>query len=115
MPSSQALKFCPALQPLTVAYKLGGGTVRGTVEKCAGGTVRLLPHIKPCGDRDLCCSQPCDSNDRYAITGGPPGRVLRARDRGDSPTPWYATQWNDDGLVTRCRHSHGTRRRKLLG
>ena len=30
-------------QPLTVTYKRNGGTVRGTVEDCAGGQVLLIP------------------------------------------------------------------------
>ena len=42
---------------------------------------------------------PCDSNDRYAITAVRPGEYYALAIAGDSPTPWYATMWNDDGLV----------------
>jgi hypothetical protein len=86
-------------QPMTVAYKLGGGTVRGTVEKCAGGTVRLLPHDKAMWRQGLVLFAPCDSNDRYAIAAVRPGEYYTLAIAGDSPTPWYATMWDDDDLV----------------
>jgi hypothetical protein len=86
-------------QRLTVAYKLGGGTVRGTVEKCAGGTVRLLPRDKAMWREGFVLFAPCDSNDRYAIAAVRPGEYYALAIAGDSPAPWYATRWDDDGLV----------------
>jgi hypothetical protein len=85
--------------PLTVAYKLGGGTVRGTVEKCAGGTVRLLPHDKAMWRPGFVFFAPCDANGRYAITAVRPGEYYAVAIAGDSPTPWYATMWDDESLV----------------
>jgi uncharacterized GH25 family protein len=93
------VEILPGAPPLTVGYKLGGGTVRGTVEKCAGGTVRLLPHNKAMWRPGFVLFAPCDSNDRYAITAVRPGEYYALAIGGDSPTPWYATMWNDDGLV----------------
>ena len=93
------VEILPGAQQLTVAYKLGGGTVRGTVEKCAGGTVRLLPHDKAMWRRGFVLFAPCDSNDRYAIAAVRPGEYYVLAIAGDSPTPWYATMWDDDGLV----------------
>jgi hypothetical protein len=93
------VEILPGAQPLTVAYKLGGGTVRGTVEKCAAGTVRLLPHDKAMWRQGFVLFAPCDSNDRYAITAVRPGEYYALAIAGDSPTPWYATMWDDDGLV----------------
>jgi hypothetical protein len=86
-------------QPLTVSYKAGGGTVRGTVEKCAGGTVRLLAHDKAKWRQGFVFFAPCDASDRYAITPVRPGEYYALAIAGDSPTPWYATMWDDDGLV----------------
>jgi hypothetical protein len=93
------VEILPGAQPLTVAYKLGGGTVRGTVEKCAGGTVRLLPHDKAMWRQGFVLFAPCDSNDRYAITAVRPGEYYALVIAGDSPTPWYATMLDDDGLA----------------
>jgi Carboxypeptidase regulatory-like domain len=93
------VEILPGAQPLTVAYKFGGGTVRGTVEKCAGGTVRLLPHDKAMWRQGFELFAPCDSNDRYAITAVRPGDYYALVIAGDSPIPWYATTWEDDGLV----------------
>jgi hypothetical protein len=87
-------------QRLTVVYKLGGGTVRGTVEKCAGGTVRLLPHDKAMRRPGFVWFAPCDANDRYAITAVRPGEYYPLAIAGDSPTPWYASMWDEDGLVS---------------
>jgi hypothetical protein len=89
----------PGVPPLTVVYKLGGGTVRGTVEQCAAGTVRLLPHDKTMWRPGFVLFAPCDANDRYAITSVRPGEYYALAIAGDSPTPWYATNWDDDVLV----------------
>jgi hypothetical protein len=93
------VEILPGAQPLTVVYKLGGGNVRGTVEKCAGGTVRLLPHDKAMRRQGFVLFAPCDSNDRYAIAAVRPGDYYALAIAGDSPAPWYATMLDDDGLV----------------
>jgi uncharacterized GH25 family protein len=93
------VEILPGAQPLTVTYKLGGGTVRGTVEKCAGGTVRLLPHDKAMWRQGFELFAPCDSNDRYAIAAVRPGDYYALVMAGDSAIPWYATTWDDDSLV----------------
>jgi hypothetical protein len=89
----------PGGAPLLVTYKPGGGTVRGTVEKCARGTVRLLPHDKAVWRPGFVLFAPCDSDDRYAITAVRPGEYYAVAIGGDSPTPWYATMWDDASLV----------------
>jgi uncharacterized GH25 family protein len=93
------VEILPGAQPLTVTYKFGGGTVRGTVEKCAGGTVRLLPHDKAMWRQGFVFLAPCDSTDRYAITAVRPGEYYALVIAGDTPIPWYATALDDDGLV----------------
>ena len=93
------VEILPGAQPLIVAYKPGGGTVRGTAEKCAGGTVRLLPRDKAMRRPGFVLFAPCDSNDRYAITAVRPGEYYALAIAGDSPAPWYATIPDDDGLV----------------
>jgi uncharacterized GH25 family protein len=94
-----AVEILPGTPALTVTYKLGGGSVRGTVEKCAGGTVKLLPHDRAMWRRGFVLFAPCDSNDRYAMTAIRPGEYYALAIAGDSPTPWYAAMWDDDGLV----------------
>jgi len=89
-------------QQLTVTYKLGGGTVRGTVEGCAAGTVRLLPRNQAMWRQGFVLFAPCDSKDRYAIAGVRPGQYYAVAIAGDTPTPWYATLWDDDGLVNQA-------------
>jgi hypothetical protein len=96
---AQNIEIAPGAQPLTVTYKPGGGTVRGKAETCASGTVRLLPHDKVMRRPGFIFYAPCDSNDRYEITSVRPGEYYAIAIAGNSPTPWYATTWDDDGLL----------------
>ena len=93
------VEILPGAQPLTVVYRLGGGTVSGTVEKCAGGTVRLLPHDKAMWRPGFVLFAPCDSNNHYAIAAVRPGEYYALVIAGDSPIPWYAANLDNDGLV----------------
>jgi uncharacterized GH25 family protein len=93
------VEMIPGAQPLTVAYKFGGGTVRGTVERCAGGTVRLLPQDKAMWRQGFAFFAACDSNDRYEIHAVRPGQYYALAIAGDSSTPWYGAMWEDDGLL----------------
>jgi hypothetical protein len=94
-----AVEIAPGLPPLTIVYKFGGGTVRGQVENCASGTVRLLPRDKSLWREGFLLFAPCDSNDRYEFTAVRPGEYSILAIAGDTPTPWYATTWDDDALV----------------
>lgn len=59
--------------PITLAIKANGGTVRGTVEKCASGTVWLMPEEPVWRGSDFFRSATCDVNDRYEIGALRPG------------------------------------------
>ena len=87
--------IAPGGGPLNIIYRLGGGTVRGTVENCAAGTVRLLPRDKAMWRPGFLLFAPCDSNGRYEITAVRPGEYSVLAIAGDSPAPWYATKWDD--------------------
>jgi hypothetical protein len=93
------VEMMPGAQPLTVAYKFGGGTVRGTVDHCSGGTVRLLPQDKAMRRQGFVFFAPCDSNGRYEINTVRPGQYYVLAIGGDSTTPWYGATWDYDGLV----------------
>jgi hypothetical protein len=61
--------------------------------------VRLLPHDKAMWRRGFVRFAPCDSNDRYAIAAVRPGEYYALAIAGDSPIPWWAAMWGDDGPV----------------
>jgi hypothetical protein len=84
---------------LAVVYKPGGGAVRGKVENCASGTVRLLPRDKSLRRQGFIFFAACDANDSYTITSVRPGDYYALAIAGDSPTPWYASTWDDDTLL----------------
>jgi len=53
----------------TVVYKANGGTVRGTVEKCASGPVLLVRQETTRRRLGFLRAAQCDTNDRYGMTG----------------------------------------------
>jgi Carboxypeptidase regulatory-like domain len=73
--------------PVTVLYKTNGGTVRGTVEKCASGPVLLVPQETTRQRLGFLRAAQCDSNDRYGITGVRPGEYYALAFAGDGPLP----------------------------
>ena len=93
------VEIVPGTQALTVAYKPGGGTVHGTVEKCAAGTVRLLPRDKTMRRPGFILFAGCDANDHYEISAVRPGEYYVLAIAGDSSSPWYATGLDEEGLV----------------
>jgi len=67
------VEILPGDLPLTVTYKLNGGTVRGTVEGCAAGQVVLIPQ-DPALHRDgFIRRTSCGQNGRFEITAVRPG------------------------------------------
>jgi hypothetical protein len=72
-------------QPLIVTYKRNGGSVRGTIEDCAAGTVFLVPQ-DPALRRDGFISRTrCDQNDRFEILAVRPGEYYGIAVAPDSP------------------------------
>jgi hypothetical protein len=59
--------------PLTLVYKINGGTVRGTVEKCASGGVVLAPQDPALRWPMAIHIARCDASDRYEIPAVRPG------------------------------------------
>jgi hypothetical protein len=72
---------------VTIVYKTNGGTVRGTVEKCASGPVLLIPQEATRQRLGFLRAAQCDSNDRYGITGVRPGEYSVLAFAGDGPLP----------------------------
>jgi hypothetical protein len=67
------VEILPGDLPLTVTYRLNGGTVRGTVEGCAAGQVVLIPQ-DPAFRRDgFIRRTSCGQNGRFEITAVRPG------------------------------------------
>jgi hypothetical protein len=67
------VQLAPGAPPLIVAYRRDGGTVRGTVEACGGGDIRLIPQ-DPAHRRDGFTHQTtCGPNGRFEISAVRPG------------------------------------------
>ncbi|SPF36375.1 conserved exported hypothetical protein [Candidatus Sulfopaludibacter sp. SbA4] len=80
--------------PIAVVYQTNGGAVRGTVEKCASGTVLLVPQDTARQWLGFLRAAQCDSNDRYGIAGVRPGEYYALAFAGNGPLPEL-----DDGLL----------------
>jgi hypothetical protein len=83
-------------QLITFIYKSNGGSLRGSVEKCAGGRVWLFPTDPAMTRPDLRVSAICDANDRYAINSIRPGEYYAIA--LSSETPWIGKM--ADALIT---------------
>jgi hypothetical protein len=84
--------------PLTLVYKTNGGTVRGTVEKCASGGVVLVPQDAAMR-WGFAHAARCDANGHYEITAVRPGEYCALAFTADYwPGPLNAARV-DDRLV----------------
>jgi hypothetical protein len=62
-----------AALPFTITYKLGGGTVHGTVEGCGGGHVFLVPQEPELRRHGFIRITACDRNGRFEFSAVRPG------------------------------------------
>jgi hypothetical protein len=60
-------------QPLIVTYKLGGGTVRGTIERCGDRHVLLIPQDPALRRHAFIYITTCDPNGRFELPAVRPG------------------------------------------
>jgi hypothetical protein len=60
-------------QPLTLAYKLDGGTVRGTIENCGAGRILLVPQDPELRRHAFVRVTTCGQNGRFEIPAVRPG------------------------------------------
>lgn len=82
-------------QPLTVTYKLGGGTVRGTVEGCGDAHILLIPQDPALRRHAFIYIGACGQNGRFEFPAVRPGEYYGLADAG-KPS---AAILQDDGLL----------------
>jgi uncharacterized GH25 family protein len=85
--------------PLTIAYRTGGGSVRGTVEGCDGGQVFLVaqdPALRVGGFRRIA---ECDRNGRFEFAAVRPGEYYGLALAADTPLRWHQIS-HDAGLLS---------------
>jgi hypothetical protein len=87
--------------PIALVYRTNGGTVRGTVPKCASGGVVLVPQDPAMRWPGFIHSGRCDSNDRYEITAVRPGEYYALASPLDRSSPSWAPKF-DDGLLNQA-------------
>ncbi len=67
------VEFSPGSLPIIVTYKSDGGTVRGTVEDCAGAAVTLAPQESKLLIGEFIQRAACDAGGRFQIGNIRPG------------------------------------------
>lgn len=95
------VRLAPGIGPLTLVYKADGGTVRGTVENCAGGGVLLVPQDAALRGRASGHSTRCDENGRYEITAVKPGDYYAVAIAGNPLSPIWVPKF-DDAMAKRA-------------
>lgn len=84
-------------EPLTITYKLGGGTVRGTMENCAGPLL-LIPVERVLRRRGFWRVTECRENGRFEFAAVRPGEYYAFAIASDDPGS-FAAVMKDDRLL----------------
>jgi hypothetical protein len=71
--------------PITITYKLNGGTVRGSVEACGAGEVLLIPQDPALGRDGFIHQTSCTQNGRFEIPAVRPGEYYAFALAVDAP------------------------------
>lgn len=82
---------------IVLLYKANGGTVRGTVEKCASGGVVLVPQ-HPAMRPWFTHAARCDPNGRYEIRDVRPGDYYALASPADASSPFWAPRFPNEIL-----------------
>jgi len=85
--------------PVTIVYKTGGGTVHGTVEKCASGAVLLIPAEADMRWFGFLHSVRCDAKDHYEIGAVRPGEYYAVAFAGSDSDPLL-----DERILRQAHH-----------
>jgi hypothetical protein len=100
-PATGEVELYSGAAQITLVYKADGGTVRGTVENCASGGIRLVPQDTAMRRPGFLRSAQCDSSDRYEIDAVRPGDYYALAFAGDS-WPWESAEPDHDGLLSQA-------------
>jgi hypothetical protein len=74
-------------QPLTLTYKLGGGTVRGTIEGCGAADVLLIPQDPKIRRHAFLRVTTCGQNGQFEFSAIRPGEYYAFAIAGDQSAP----------------------------
>jgi hypothetical protein len=85
-------------RPVTVTYKLGGGTVRGNIEACGAARVLLIPQDPARRRRNFILSTSCGKTGGFEFSGVRPGEYYGIAIKSGSPTPWSEFILDDELL-----------------
>ena len=83
------------VEALIVTYKQGGGTVRGTVDGCAGGRVMLIPQEAVLRRGLFVRTVTCDPDGRFEFPVVRPGDYYGLAVAGDGPLLWSEALMDD--------------------
>jgi hypothetical protein len=89
------------VQPVSVIYKLGGGTVRGTVEGCNSARVLLVPQDPGLRRGLFVRTVTCARDGRFEFSAVRPGEYYGFGMGEENSTPWYAAML-DTGLMNQA-------------
>jgi hypothetical protein len=71
--SQSPLQLVSGGQRLTITYKYGGGSVRGTVEGCGSGEVTLVPRDTALRHPSMMRRAPCTADGKFEMLSVRPG------------------------------------------
>jgi len=89
-------------EKLTVAYKFGGGAVRGAIDGCRGDRVLLLPVDTALRRHEFLRETRCGANGQFEFSAVRPGEYYGIAIVNGSSQQWYTALWDDAQLNQRA-------------
>jgi hypothetical protein len=83
-------------QPVTVTYKIGGGTVRGNIEACGSARVLLIPQDTTRRRGDFILTTRCGQNGEFEFSAVRPGEYYGIAILSGTPSPLYEAALDDE-------------------
>jgi len=103
-PALSVVELSAGAPEVTIVYKSNGGTVRGTVEKCGGGWVWLIPQDTAMRRRPGSPSRgACDAHDAFEIAAVKPGEYYALAFSAEESLPGFWPNLEDAFLQSATR------------
>lgn len=109
--TGQWVEIAPGTLPVTITYRADGGTVRGTVEDCAGATVVLAPRDPALQYGEFIRQMACGQGGRYELAGVRPGEYYAwafGRPPGMLELSSFAAMWGSTAARVTVRAGEAT-------
>ena len=101
--AAAGIEILSSAQTLTVTYKMGGGSVRGTIEDCVDSRVLLVPQDSSLRRNEFMRYTSCGQDGRFEFSAVRPGEYYGLAIAGTGAAPWYQVMRDEQVLKQASR------------